>query len=411
MDPAPHAAGAPTRTARPPHVPESRVLDIDIYTITGAETDFHRALKSLHERGAPDVFWSPHHGGYWVATRYDDIMRVFSDFEHFSSKGLVVPHDPQRPTFLPPINNDPPEHAAFRGQIAGAFLPKPVAELSEKARAVAAGLVDKLKPRGGCEFVAEFAQHLPIAIFMGIVDVPPEDRDQLLVWADRMVRPEKREDVHATLAAIFDYVRTLLAKRKQVPGNDLLTRISQGKVFGRALTDDEMVGMCALVLIGGMDTVVSAMGFTAHFLATHPGHRRQLAANPALIPQAVDELLRRFPVVNGGRLVVKETTLGGVTLRPGDMILLPTTLANLDERKFADPLDVNFARPNTTEYATFGKGAHRCPGANLGRSELRVFIEEWLKRIPDFEVAPGAKVGMSSGVNGTIYELPLVWAV
>ncbi|HTZ72095.1 MAG TPA: cytochrome P450 [Acetobacteraceae bacterium] len=403
-------AGDPTTVSAPPaHVPPERVFDIDIYDVPGAASNFHLALQALRDQGLPDVFWTPRHGGYWVATRHADILRVFGDTEHFSSKGLVVPYEPERQAPLPPIHCDLPEHTAYRSLIATTFLPRPVAALAEKARAIAIELVEQLKPRGGCEFVTDFAQHLPIAVFMGIVDVPAEDREKLLAWADGMVRPEKREDVHDTLAQIFAYCRNLLADRKITPGTDLLSRISQGKVFGRPLTDDEMVAMCALVLIGGMDTVVSVMGFAAHFLATHPEHRRQLVQQPELIPGAVDELLRRFPVVNAGRLVAKEVALGGVTLKPGDMILLPTTLANLDGRRFANPLTVDFFRADATDYATFGKGPHRCPGANLGRSELRVFLEEWLQRIPEFSVAEGGKVGMSSGVNGTIYSLPLTW--
>jgi len=395
----------------PAHVPPDRVFDIDIYGMPGADADFHLALQSIRDRGLPDVFWTPRHGGHWVVTRHADVLRIFADFENFSSRSLVVPFDPSRPHFLPPINIDMPDHSAYRSVIASTFSPRSVNELTAKARAIAVELIETLKPRGRCEFVTEFAQHLPIGVFMGIVDVPAEDREKLLAWADGMVRPEKREDVHHTLALIFDYVRGLMAQRREKPGTDLLTRILQGKVFGRPMTDDEIVGMCALVLIGGMDTVVSAMAFSAYFLARNPEYRRQLVEQKELIPTAMDELLRRFPVVNAGRLVASPVTIDGVTMQPGEMVLMPTTLANLDPRRFADPLSIDFKRADATDYATFGKGPHRCPGANLGRSELRVFLEEWLTRIPDFAIDPDGKVGMSSGVNGTVYRLPLVWAV
>lgn len=402
-------AAPPPKRAIPPHVPADRVFDIDVYGMPGAEQDYQLALQAIHARGLPDVVWTPRYGGHWILTRHADIVRAFSDYDNFSSRSLTVPYEPDRLISLMPINADLPEHSAYRSLLATAFLPRQVNELSAKARAIAIGLIEGLRPRGGCEFVSEFAQHLPIAVFMSIVDVPPQDRDRLLAWADGMVRPDKRDDVHATIAEIFSYVGELCVRRRSAPGTDLLSRIIAGRVFGRPLTEQEIVGMCTLVLIGGMDTVVSAMSFAAHFLAKNPAHRRQLIADPGLIPNAADELLRRFAIVNGGRLVIRPVTIDGVTLQPGDPVMLPTVLGGLDERVFPAPLEVEFSRPNATDYATFGRGPHRCPGANLGRSELRVFLEEWLARIPDFEVAPGGTVGMSSGVNGTIYALPLIW--
>jgi cytochrome P450 len=176
------------------------------------------------------------------------------------------------------------------------------------------------------------------------------------------------------------------------------------------MTDNEIVGMVSLILLGGMDTVVTAMSFTAHFLAKSPTHRRQLIEQSALIPKAVDELLRRFPVVNQGRIVRNDITYKNVAMKAGDMLIMPTPLANLDERRFPNPLDVDFNR-STALQSTFGNGPHRCPGSNLGRTELKVFLEEWLKQIPNFEVDPNGKVGMRSGINGTLYQLPLVWPI
>jgi cytochrome P450 len=150
------------------------------------------------------------------------------------------------------------------------------------------------------------------------------------------------------------------------------------------------------------------MSFSANFLAGSPQHRQQLLERPELIPKAVDELLRRFPVVNQGRLVAKDIEIKGAPLKAGDMVLMPTTLHGLDDRVFPDPLEVEFERP-TPIHSTFGNGPHRCPGSNLGRTELKIFLQEWLPRIPDFRHDPNGKVGMSSGVNATVYRLPLVW--
>ncbi|BAI74843.1 cytochrome P450 (plasmid) [Azospirillum sp. B510] len=398
----------------PDHVPADRVFDVEVYAIPGADRDFHLALKAMHDHGLPDVFWTPRQGGHWVVTRYEDMMGVLADPVNFSNGAIVVPksRNPTRENgSLPlyPLTADLPEHTAYRALLSPTFSPRGVQQLSELARAVAIRLVEELKPRGSCEFITDFAQHLPIEIFMSIVDVPAEDREWLLALTDRMVRPAEPEDMHKTMGTLFGYVRDLVAKRKAKPGNDLISSIIAGKVFGRPMDDDELTGMCALILIGGMDTVVSAMGFAAWFLARHPDHRRQLLENPELIPNAVDEMLRRHSIVNIGRLVKNDVTVGGVAMKAGDMLVMPSPLGSMDERKFPDPLTVDFTRSNSGEYSTFGKGPHRCPGANLGRAELRIFVEEWLRRIPDFHVRDEAAVGMSCGINGTIYSLPLEW--
>ena len=394
----------------PAHVPANLVYDFDVYNAAAQDEDFHLAIKKLHDPGVPEVFWTPRNGGHWVLTRGEDIHKVFADYEHFSSHALTVPRASAPPIPMYPIFLDPPDHTAFRALINPWFSPKAVAGLEPKARALAIQLIEEIKPRGRCDFVTDFAQHLPIQVFMSIVDVPASDRDQLLEWADGMVRPEKPEDVHETIKHVFAYASRKIAERRAKPGEDLISNLTQAQVNGRPMTHEEVMGMVSLILLGGMDTVVSAMSFAANFMAGSPKHRRQLIDRPELIPKAVDELLRRFPVVNQGRLVGKDIELKGAPMKAGDMVIMPTTLHGLDERKFPNPLEVDFDRP-TPIHSTFGNGPHRCPGSNLGRTELKIFLQEWLPRIPDFRHDPNGKVGMRSGVNATVYRLPLVWEV
>jgi cytochrome P450 len=391
-------------------VPADLVYDFDIYSPPGAEADFHLALKRLHDEHYPDIFWSTANGGHWIAIRGEDIYKIFADYQHFSSHNLTVPASAAPPFPLYPIFADPPEHGPYRALLNPSFSPKAVAALEARARALAVKLIEGLKPHGRCDFVVDFAQHLPIEVFMSIVDVPAADRHDLLEWAEGMVRPKKPEEVHTTIRKIFAYAADKVAERRANPGEDLITKLTRAEVKGCPLTDQEIVGMVSLVLIGGMDTVVTAMSFAALFLARSPAHRRQLIDDPALVPKAVDELLRRFPIVNQGRCVAQDLVYKGIQLKAGDMIVMPTTLHGLDERAFPDPLTVDFHRP-TPIHSTFGNGPHRCPGSNLGRTEIKVFIEEWLRRIPDFQLQPGGKIAMRSGVNGTVYSLPLTWDV
>ena len=404
------ASGASGMAPVPAHVPANLVYDFDLYNAAGLDEDFHLAINKLHDPHVPEIFWTPRNGGHWVLTRGEDIHKVFADYEHFSNHALTVPRQSAPPVPMYPIFLDPPDHTTFRSLLNPWFSPKAVAALEGKARALAIQLVEELKPRGQCDFVADFAQQLPIQVFMSIVNVPASDREQLLAWADGMVRPEKPEDVHTTIQEIFAYASQKIAERRANPGDDLISALTKAQVNGRPMSHEEIMGMVSLVLIGGMDTVVSIMSFAANFLASSPRHRRQLLEHPELMPKAVDEMLRRFPVVNQGRLVAKEIELKGAPMKPGDMVIMPTTLHGLDERKFDRPLEVDFDRP-TPIHSTFGNGPHRCPGSNLGRTELKIFLQEWLPRIPEFRHDPNGKVGMRSGVNATVYRLPLVWDV
>ncbi|RKT14170.1 cytochrome P450 [Paraburkholderia sp. RAU2J] len=402
-----HAA-PPESAPIPAHVPPELVVDVDIYNPPGAEDDYHLALKRLHDDGIPDIFWTPRNGGHWIATRGDDIYQIFKDYENFSSKQLTVPLVEHAP--LPPIFFDPPLHTNYRALIAPAFMPQAISKLEEKAREMTIELIEGFYQKGEVEFVSGFAQHLPIGIFMNMVALPAEDRDFLLGLADKMVRPDSAEQKLAALGSIFEYLGVKIAERRANPGDDLISRIVQSRIDGRALTDQELKGLCGLVLIGGLDTVASAMGFIANFLAKSPAHRKELIEHPELTQKAVDELLRRFPVVNQGRRITHDFEYKGVQMKEGDMIIIPTTLHGLDDRKFNDPLTVDFSRP-TPIHSTFGNGAHRCPGSFLARVELKVFLQEWLKRIPEFRVKPGEKAGVHGGVNGTLYHLPLEWDV
>ena len=398
----------PTSAPVPPHVPPELVFDFDVYNPPGAETDFHLALKRLHDEKYPEIFWSTANGGHWVVTRGEDIHQFLADYQHFSSHKLTVPVSSAPPIPLYPIFADPPLHGLYRSLLNPSFSPKAVAALESRARALAVRLITELRPRGRCDFVTDFAQHLPIEVFMSIVDVPASDRRELLEWADGMVRPKKPEDVHTTIGKIFQYAAGKIAERRANPGEDLISKLTRAEVSGRPLTDPEITGMVSLVLIGGMDTVVTALSFAALFLARNPSHRKQLVDDPGLIPKAVDELLRRFPIVNQGRCVAQDWVYKNVPFKAGDMVLLPTTLHGLDERAFPNPLEVDFNRP-TPLHSTFGNGPHRCPGSNLGRTEIKVFLQEWLARIPDFHLQPEGKIAMRSGVNGTLYGLPLAW--
>jgi cytochrome P450 len=395
---------------KPAHVPAERVVDFDVFSFPIENAEYQLALKRLNAAGVPEIFWTPRNGGHWVVTRATDIDLLLKDPARFSSRTISVPKVEGGMPPMKPIQLDPPEHVKYRVLLASALSPKAVNTLAEDARKLSIELIDGFYRRGECEFISEFAQHLPIAIFMKIVDLPESDRVLLTEIAEAVMRGENEQVRFAALQRLAGYGMQKVSERRANPGTDLISTIAAAKVDGKPLDEASLTGMMILLLLAGLDTVASMLGFFALFLAHNPGHRQQLIDDPSLIPNAVEELLRRFGIVIIGREVVADTEFHGVKLQPGEMVIAPTALSGLDERKTNDPLTVDFHREKPVHNA-FGGGVHRCMGAMLARAELRIFLEEWLPRIPQFEVKPGADIEVSARSVATVTHLPLVWKV
>jgi cytochrome P450 len=390
---------------RPQHVPPELVVDFDYRDFPGHDSDVHLAWKRLH--AGPDLFWSPRHGGYWVATRADDIDEMQIDHARFSYRHVTIPPQPERPP-LAPLEYDPPQHGPLRSVLSPAFGPKPMQELDGDLRRLSSELLDKIESQGHCEFVDAYAKRLPIVTFLRLVDLPLDDRDELLELTELSVRPKSQEDQVRAFAGLQQYIGRWVVERHTNPGKDLLSRIVNAKVSGRSISETELAGMIPNVIFGGLDTVASALSFTARCLAENPGVRQQLIDRPTLIPAAIEEFLRRFGIPNTARVATRDMDYKHVTFRQGDLILLSKTLHGLDERRYVDPLAIDFARLRPA-HAAFGDGPHRCPGSFLARLEMRVFLEQWLQRIPDFCITPGAAVRTSSGPVNGVMQLPLTW--
>jgi cytochrome P450 len=295
--------------------------------------------------------------------------------------------------------------------ITPAFRPNRVRELAQEARALAISLIEGFLPRGECEFIADFAQQLPIIVFLNMCELPLADRPRLMQWTNASLRPKDAASRDAARAAMSNYITGCLARRRANPGNDLLSYVLNAEINGRMLTEQEAHSTATSLLGGGLDTVASTMGWVAKFLAGSPAHRRQLIDQPELIPNAVQELLRRFSIANIARVVAHDMEYRGVQLKAGEQVLMQACLHGLDANSFANPLDVDFCRADARKHSAFSHGVHRCPGANLAEQELAIFIEEWLRRIPDFSIEPGAKVETATGIVHGVLSLPLVWPV
>jgi cytochrome P450 len=384
-------------------------MDIDVYALPGAETDFLAAWKAVQDSAPSSIVWSPCNGGHWLATRGREIEAIYKDHEGFSSRIVLVPRAWGEAYQIKPSTLDPPQHTGYRRILNVALTPSDVDAARPCIRALAVERIEALRPLGRCEFIRDFARHVPIAVFLALAELPPEDAAKVPGYAEPILDQTGRVTDARVMDRYADYLRPLCRSRMARPGRDLISRIVNGRVEGRPVTEDEAVELTTTMMTGGLDTIVSSLGLLMAFLARNTKHRRGIAAEPQRAGAAISEMLRRFPTMTKARLCTDERNLDGVTIKPGDMVVLPP-LHGLDQHMFDEPMDVNFDRAPRLNLA-FGAGVHRCPGALLAQAELEIVISEWLARIPDFDIDPHAPPKTRSGVLGAMLRLGLTWPV
>ncbi|MCK9542803.1 MAG: cytochrome P450 [Novosphingobium sp.] len=391
---------------KPAHVPAGLVRDVDMYDLIRGKEDAQEAWHRVQQT-CPDIFWTPRHGGYWMATRGPLIQEIQEDYAHFSHRNFVIPKQKfDHPSMLA---LDPPEHTPLRKVIMPALTKTALAQLEEHARVAARDALDRIAPRGECEFINEFATVLPIVVFLDMMGLPQEDREMLLPYVEKETRSPSEADRLEAQTFMAGYIVQHIEERKRNPRPDLITHVITADVGDRKITDDEATSYLLLLLFGGLDTVASMIGFVARHLAMHPEHRRRLVEEPAIMQNAIEELIRRYGLSNTAREVVSDYDFHGVSLKAGDMIQIPNLFYGLDDRIHNDPLTVDFDRPVPIRHAAFGNGPHICPGGILARREIKVFLQEWLARIPDFAIRPGTTPKIVTGMVNAIQEMHLVW--
>jgi len=395
-------------TDRPDHVAPDRVVDFDFFNPPDVEQDFQASWRSLQAPGVPGVIWTPHNGGHWIATRGELAEEVFSDFRKFSNRVVTIPKDRGELYRMLPTTLDPPEHRPVRNLLNRNLSPAAVNRQADMIRSICVELIEKVEPRGECDFLADFAGHFPIRVFMSMVDLPQEDAPMMKYWTDQVVHPDGSMTLEETMQKFHEYLAPVVRERLGKSGDDALTDIVNGSIRDSGLGMDETLNLLMQFMMGGLDTVYNFLAFSFLFLARNPGHRQQLLDDPKLIPGAVNELLRRFPLVSMAREVREDIEWHGARLKKGDMIICASPLVGNDEELNSDPMAVDFQRKGI-RHATFGKGHHICPGAHLAQLEMRITLTEWLARIPHFEVAPDAKITMFGGIVGSMDKLPLIW--
>ena len=392
--------------------------------VTDWETDFDHLDPAFvadpypiydHLREQCPIAHTDRYHGVWIPTRYDDLAAIAHDHQRFSSRTILITDRAESPTDLgfhaPPITEAPPYHTDIRRILLPVFSPAAVAEYEPITRTIASDLIDAFVDDSGCDAAAAYAQHVPIKVITRLLGIPDSDHAQFRDWIHRLVEqsPLASDSTYDAIIEIGGYLSSHIEQHRTHPAHDVITHLLDARLpDDRLLTRDEILGVCILLLLAGIDTTWSAIGSSLLHLATHPDDRHRLRTEPDLIHTATEEFLRAFAPVTMAREVIEDTEIGGCPMRKGDRVLLPFPSGNRDPNAFDRPDDVVLDRQANRHFA-FGVGIHRCLGSNLARMELRVAIETWLERIPEFELTDPDAVTWSAGQVRGPRHLPLTF--
>jgi cytochrome P450 len=382
-----------------------------------AESGF-REFDGFAAAGSP-IFRADQGQGYYVVTEYEEILNGLQDPSVFSSSASI-PTEPDPLFRMIPLHLDPPVHTYWRQVLGQYFSPGRVEGITDKIRARCRHLLDDLDGRGSADFVTDFARLYPTAIFLELLGLPGDELPRFMAWEHDILHGTTESDpgrVKAGQAAadVSAYLGELLAERIAAGSagdgrDDLITAAAGWRINGAPPSTEDLLNCLLLLFMAGLDTVANQLSYAFHHLATHPADRQLLVEDPSKIPNAVEEMLRAFPIVVLSRKVTTDTEIAGCPIGQGEMVVFPLTAAGRDEGTFAHATDVDLERSDV-RHLSFGAGPHRCLGSHLARRELVIALEEWHRRIPDYTLVDGAEVTEHSGGVYGIDTLALTWPV
>jgi cytochrome P450 len=406
---------------KPAHVPDALVYDFDAYRDPGLLADPARRIEQM-VREAPPVFWTPRAGGAWVIQGYEALFNAYRDTETFSStmaspeqiKAMMamLPADLPRVPQPKPIGLDPPEHTKFRGPLQKTFSPKSALALRDDIRKLANDLIDAIADQGRCDFMPAVAEQLPVQVFIKMFGLPLERHQEYRALAKEHLSGITTDYTAMTQKSfrIIDVMRPTIIERRDHPRDDILSLLWATTVDGRPTTLEDMEDYAVLLFIAGLDTVVNGMGLTMKHLATDPALQDHLRNNPKTIPEAVEEMLRRYTFTVPVRRVARDVIYEGAPMKEGERVLMYDPAADVDPKKFRNPGSYDVEREEKTHIA-FGAGPHRCLGAHLARVEMQIIVEVALSRLRNIRLDPAHPPHYHGGHVIGPDSLSLIWDV
>jgi cytochrome P450 len=367
-------------------------------------------------RGKCPVAHTERWGGSWLPTKFEDVFAIAQDIGNFSSREILVAPVAQAAegdqfygVRAPPISSDPPEHTWTRKMLLPHFSIKAVTPYEEETRELCGRLIDGFIANGRADAATDYAQQIPPRVIGAMLGVPEEMTDTFVGWVRDLLeiglsRPEVRAPARLALLTFLD---EKLNDRRANPKDDLVTKLLDTEIEGEQAPHQILLGMCQLLVVAGIDTTWSSIGSALWHLAQHPEDRKLLIDQPELMPNAVEELLRAYSPVTMARLLNSDYEYDGCTMKTDERVLMNFPGANRDPEKFPDPDKVILDRKFNPHIA-FGAGIHRCAGSNLARMEMRISIEEWLKRIPEYRLEDPSAVTWAGGQVRGPRSLPVL---
>jgi cytochrome P450 len=353
--------------------------------------------------------------GSWHVFRYDDVQRALSEHATFSSRmGGDDPSEAGQLFAASLITTDPPRHRQLRSLVTQAFTPKAVDALAPRISHLTEELLDRLASTGTADLIAGLAYPLPVIVIAELMGIPSDDRDRFKQWSDVIVSQTRTgaesADHHDTNVEMAGYFLDLIERRRSRPGNDLISNLLSAEIDGQKLSVAELLGFCSLLLVAGNETTTNLIGNAVLSFAEEPGTIERLLAEPSLLPQAIEEVLRyRSPVQSMYRVTAADTTLGGLQVPAGVPLVAWIGSANRDERHFERPDRFDIDR-GPSRHLAFGQGIHFCLGAPLARLEARIALQAVLSRLPGLTLTEGSRLErMDSTIVYGVKELPVSW--
>ncbi|MDG2051028.1 MAG: cytochrome P450 [Myxococcota bacterium] len=353
-----------------------------------------------------------------IISRYEDVLFALRNPEIFSSQvSEKLDLGTDRPMI--PQQIDPPEQTRYRKLLDPFFSRRRMKTLEPAIRLNAANLIEGFLDSGHCEFNKQFAIPFPAQAFLHLFGLPMDDLSLFLQLKDDIIRPQQKatdpfntDEINSIRSRagrkIYDYFGELIQVRRKAPREDLMSSLVRARIDGNLLSEEEILDICYLQILAGLDTVTATLGCQIAYLAANPEQQKRLYERPDQIEEAVEELLRwETPVTGVPRIVMQDTEIAGTTLHAGEMVMLLLGAANIDPREFDRADQVEFDRPRNRHIA-FGGGHHRCLGSHLARLELCVALEEWHARVDSYRIPPGETPTYSPGIREVQY-LPLAW--
>ena len=403
---------------KPAHVPDEAVFDFDYHHDPALLADPHERMIELLDI-APKVFWTPRNSGTWIAIGFNEVFEALRQPEIFSSSFMprdqieellkLMPEDMPRIPQLKPITIDPPEHTAIRAPLARAFSPKAAMNKLADIRALTDELIDAVIDQGHCEFISSIAEPLPVTVFLQMMGLPVDRLAEFRVLVHEVLMQDFSPiEGPMVLRRVADVLHDDIIARQHDRKDDILSEMWGLEVDGQPMTLDVMEDYAVLLFIAGLDTVINAMGFAVKHLAENHDLQASLRADPSKIPDAVEEMLRRYSFVAPLRRISEDTKLGGFELKAGDQLMLHFPCADLDDRKFDRPDEFDISRDLKTHLA-FGGGPHRCVGMHLARIELHTLYRQMLSRLPMWRLDPDHTPKYHSGHVIAVDSLHIRW--